>query len=64
MISFSRMTKLEWENLALTDLIRKFIYDENKTLDENINVFISINQIENPNYEIIKEIFKLNFDYK
>lgn len=63
MISFSRMSKLEWENLSLTELIRKFDYDENKTLDENINTFISINQIENPNYEIIKEIFKLNFNY-
>ena len=54
MISFSRMSKLEWENLSLTELIRKFDYDENKTLDENVNTFISINQIENPNYEIIK----------
>lgn len=60
MISFSRMTKLEWDNLALTEMIRKFNYDENKSLDENINDFISINSIENPDYSIIQEIFRIN----
>ena len=62
MISFSRMTKFEWENLALTELIRKFDYDKTKSLDENIENFILVNSIENPDYETIKKIFELNKD--
>lgn len=61
MITFSKMTKLEWENLEITNKVRDFNYDNNKTYNENFNNFISTNSFKEIDIKLVEKIFELNY---